>query len=134
MEEPNRADLDDSSTPAVAAVARMTEHAGDMAARATESVAGFGRRTVEQLDAQRHPASQTLNRTAAALHRRADAVAGAAHATADRLQATADYVGGHDMKAMSTDAQGLVRRYPGPALLVAGILGFLVARAVRPRA
>lgn len=134
MDEQDRTDFKHMPARAADAAGRVADEVADVAASAKDTVTGFGRRTIEQLDAQRHPASQTLNRTASVVHRQADAAAGAAHAAADTLQATADYVGGHDVKAMSMDALGLVRRYPGPALLVAGMLGFIVARAARARA
>ena len=99
----------------------------------TRDAVDFGRKTVENIDAQRRPAASTLDHTASALHQQADKVAGVAHATADRLHATADYVRTQDMKSMANDAVDLVRRYPGPALAAAAAVGFLVARVVRPR-
>jgi ElaB/YqjD/DUF883 family membrane-anchored ribosome-binding protein len=112
---------------------RWQEQFGEKAAQARDAVTDFGRKTVDSIDAQRGPAAGTLDQTASALHRQADKVAGVAHATADTLQSTADYVRAHDMKAMAKDVEGLVRRYPGPALAAAAAVGFLVARMLRPR-
>ena len=105
----------------------------EKAVQAKDAVADFGRKTVDNIDAQRGPAAATLDHTASALHQQADRVAGVAHATADKLHATADYVRTKDMKSMADDVVDLVRRYPGPALAAAAAVGFFVARAVRPR-
>lgn len=53
-----------------------------------------------------------------------------AQAAADRLGTTADYMRSHDAKRMMSDVETVVRNNPGPALLVAAALGFLVGRAV----
>ena len=123
----------ESNTPApgTATVTRMKDLVGDKAEQAKDAVSDFGRKTVESIDAQRGPAAVTLDQTASVLHRQADKVAGAAHATADTLQATAQYVRENDLKAMAKDVEDLVRRYPGPALAVAAVVGFVVARVVR---
>lgn len=42
--------------------------------------------------------------------------------------ATADYVRKTDLKSMMAEAQRIVKNNPGPALLTAAVLGFLVAR------
>ena len=122
-------DASNATAQAANAVNKMKEQIADTAVQAKD----FGRKTVENIDAQRGPAAVTLDHTASALHQRADQVAGAAHATADSLHATADYVRTQDMKSMANDAVDLVRRYPGPALAAAAAVGFLVARVVRPR-
>jgi ElaB/YqjD/DUF883 family membrane-anchored ribosome-binding protein len=114
-------------------MAKITEQVVEASGQVKAAVADVGRRTVDSLDAQRHPAAAALERTASALHQQTESVAGAAHATADTLDATADYVRKNDMKAMAKDVRGLVRRYPGSALAVAGAAGFLVARMFRSR-
>jgi hypothetical protein len=40
------------------------------------------------------------------------------------------YVQTHDLPAMLDDLNRLVRRYPGPSIVVAAALGFLVERAL----
>ena len=112
----------------------IADQVGERVELAKESAADFGRKTVESIDARRHPAAGSLDYTASALHNQADKVAGMAHATADKLQATADYVRQNDMTAMAKDVEGLVRRYPGPALAAAVVLGVLVGRAAWTRA
>lgn len=53
-----------------------------------------------------------------------------AQAAADRLGTTADYVRSHDAKRMMADVETVVRNNPGPALLIAAAMGFLIGRAV----
>ena len=60
----------------------------------------------------------------------ADKVASAAHKTADAVGTAADYVRGKDMKSILADVQRLVKNNPGPALLTAGVIGFLIARSM----
>jgi hypothetical protein len=44
------------------------------------------------------------------------------------LASTADYIRDNDLKSMMTDVQTLVKKNPGPALLTAAALGFMMAR------
>jgi len=124
---------DGNSSSLAGTAARIKEQVGEKAVQAKEAVVDFGRKTVENIDAQRGSAAGTLDQTASVLHEQADRVAGAARATADRLRATADYVRKQDLKAMTTDVEELVRRYPGPALAVAAVVGFMTARVLRTR-
>jgi hypothetical protein len=54
-----------------------------------------------------------------------------AHDTADKLRTAADYIRETDLKAMGEDLKDIVKRYPGPALAAAALLGFIVARGFR---
>jgi hypothetical protein len=54
-----------------------------------------------------------------------------AHVAADKLEAAAHYVRETDLKAMGEDLKDVVKRYPGPALAAAAVLGFIVARSFR---
>jgi len=127
-------DLHTEPAPGTGVVAKMTERVNEPATPAVAAVADAGRHAVEGIDAQRRPAAMRLDHTVSALHQQTDRVAGVAHSAADKLRATADYVRNHDLKAMAKDVEGLVRRYPGQALLAAAVMGFLVARVVRTRA
>jgi hypothetical protein len=42
-----------------------------------------------------------------------------------------DYIRETDLKGMGEDVKEVVKRYPGPALAAAAVLGFIVARAFR---
>ena len=53
-----------------------------------------------------------------------------AHAAAERVDTTATYLRDHDMKKMMTDLSTVVKNNPGPSLLAAVGIGFLVGRAL----
>jgi len=123
---------------ATAARMKLSERAAEV----KEKVADFGRKTVDNLDESRKGTAGALDQTAAKLHSSgeqlsgaahaaADQISGVAHGTADRLQAAADYIRDTDVKRMSEDLKDIVKRYPGPALAAAAVLGFIVARGFR---
>ena len=96
--------------------------------------AEMGQKVVDKIDENRGAAASGLETAASALRERAgtlpggERVANAAHATADAVGVAADYVRENDLKAMMADVQKLVKNNPGPALLTAAALGFLIAR------
>ena len=96
--------------------------------------AEMGQKVSDTIDENRGVAASGLESAAGALRERADTlpggerVANAAHATADAVGVAADYVRDNDVKAMMGDVQKLVKNNPGPALLIAAALGFLIAR------
>jgi ElaB/YqjD/DUF883 family membrane-anchored ribosome-binding protein len=110
-----------------AARMKISEKAADV----KEKVADFGRRAVDSIDDSRKTAAGALDRTASTLHSSGDQLSDAAHAAANKLHATADYVRQTDLKGMAADVQDVVKRYPGPSLAIAAVLGFLVARGFR---
>ena len=97
---------------------------------------GLGQAAAESLDEQRSAAAGKLDSAASTIHEKADKIPGgdtarsAAHTAADALSSTADYVRENDLKSMLADVQKLVKNNPGPALLTAAVLGFLVARSL----
>lgn len=101
----------------------------------SRAAGGIGQAAADRIDENRSTAAGGLDSAASALHRSADSlpggesVKGAAHTAADALSSTADYVRENDVKSMLADVQKLVKANPGPALLTAAVLGFLVARA-----
>ena len=114
----------------------------DTAAEVKEKVTDFGRKTLDNIDESRKSTAGALDQTAAKLHSGGEQLSGAAHAAAheisgvahdaaDKLQAAADYIRSRDVKRMGEDLKDIVKRYPGPALAVAAVLGFLVARGFR---
>ncbi|MGC4050235.1 MAG: hypothetical protein QM757_12695 [Paludibaculum sp.] len=58
-----------------------------------------------------------------------ETISGLTHSAADKLSETAEYVREHDVDTMMTDVKKVVRRNPGPSLLIAAVIGFLVGRA-----
>jgi ElaB/YqjD/DUF883 family membrane-anchored ribosome-binding protein len=123
---------------ATAARMKLSEKAADV----KEQVADLGRKTVDALDDSRKSGAGALGQTAAKLHSGgdqltgaahtvADQLSGVAHSTADKLEAAADYIRATDLKAIGEDLKDIVKRHPGPALAVAAVLGFVVARSLR---
>jgi hypothetical protein len=123
---------------ATAARKKLSETAADV----KERVADFGRKTVGNIDESRKNTAGALDQAAAKLHSggeqlsgaahtAADQISGVAHGTADKLQAAADYIREKNFKGIGEDLKDVVKRYPGPALAAAAVLGFLVARGLR---
>jgi ElaB/YqjD/DUF883 family membrane-anchored ribosome-binding protein len=119
-----------TGTGAAGTAARMKEQVSEKAGDIKEKVSDFGRKAVEKIDDSRQSAADVLDQTASSLHSGGDKLSGAAHSAANSIQATAEYVRQTDVKGMAADVGELVKRYPGPALAAAAILGFLVARGL----
>lgn len=134
MNNQQNKDVNRAASSASGGVQSMTDQVAEKAREAKDAAADFGRRTVDGIDAQRLPAAAALDHTASNLQEQADRVTGVVHAAAGKLRTTADYVRKNNLKAMGKDVEELVRRYPGQALVAAAVIGFFVARAVRPRA
>ncbi len=119
------------------AAAKAKDKVADAANRTKEKVSNLGRQAAEQVDAKRGPAADTLEDTAATLHEKAEdlpggeAVKSVAHSAAEKLESTAGYIREHDVSAMLSDVENVVRRNPGPSLLIAATIGFLIGRAFR---
>jgi ElaB/YqjD/DUF883 family membrane-anchored ribosome-binding protein len=74
----------------------------------------FGKKVADTLDEKKDAAG--------------DKIAGAARTATDAIDTTADYVRERDVKGMLADVRKVVRNNPGPALVTAAALGFLIAR------
>lgn len=110
--------------------------------RVEEKVLDLSRSAVTAIDDKRSVAAGTIASAAERLHHGGDKLtemantssakaAGVAHSAADSLQRGADYIRDHDLKAMVDSVERYVRGNPGKALVVAGFVGFLTARALR---
>jgi ElaB/YqjD/DUF883 family membrane-anchored ribosome-binding protein len=103
-------------------------------AQAKATAFGVGELAADKIDEKRGAAAGGLDSAADTLRDKADTlpggekVASAAHTAADALASTAEYIRENDLKGMMADVQSLVKKNPGPALLTAAALGFLVAR------
>jgi len=84
-----------------------------------------------KLDGVRHSAADRLHDAANSVRHGGAAVAGAAQSTAKKLSSSADYLESHDAKRMMKDLIEVVKKHPGRSLLIAGVLGFFIARALR---
>jgi ElaB/YqjD/DUF883 family membrane-anchored ribosome-binding protein len=118
------------------AVGNVRDQASNAMGDAAETVSDAGRKAARKFDDGRQMAADGLNSAAEAVHSRADALPGGprvqqfARRAADRLSGTADYVRSHDAQHMVSDVEDLVKKNPGPALLVAAAFGFLIGRAM----
>ena len=113
----------------------VTEKVSDAATEVKDKVADLGRTAAGKINENRGAAASGLERAASTVHETAaslpggEKVAELAHSTADKLTTTAEYVRDHDVNSIMTDVERLVKNSPGPALLIAGVIGFLVGRA-----
>lgn len=115
----------------------VKDKVADAAATAKQKASEVGRQAGEQIDAKRGPAADSLQSAASAIHEKADSLPGGetvksvAHSAAEKLDSTAGYIREHDVQAMLSDVENMVRRNPGPSLLIAAGIGFLIGRAFR---
>jgi ElaB/YqjD/DUF883 family membrane-anchored ribosome-binding protein len=113
----------------------VTEKANEVASQVKDKVADLGRSAADKIDANRDAAASGLESAANTLHEKAESLPGGekvvslAHSTADKLSSTAEYVREHDVRSMMADVEQLVKNNPGPSLLAAAVVGFLVGRA-----
>lgn len=113
----------------------VSEKAADVTAQVRDKAADLGRMAADKIDENREGAATRLDRAAAALDEKADSLPGGervadmAHAAAGKVSATADYVRTHDANRMVWDVERLVKNNPGPSLLAAAVLGFIIGRA-----
>ena len=121
----------ESGQSSAAATATAKERISEKAADIKEKVSDFGRKTVDRIDQSRQSAADALDQTASTIHSSGNKVSDAAHSAADSVQSTANYVRRTNLKGMAGDVQDIVTRYPGVALTVAAVFGFLVARTLR---
>jgi len=124
---------------------QLADEATNVARKAKESLADtaktvkdktqeFVRDAMNKIEENRVSAAGALHNAASTLHQKADRLPNTpdmAHSAADKVDAVANYLQGHDTKQMMADVETVVRRNPGPSLLVAGALGFLIGRAFR---
>ena len=103
--------------------------------QAASRAAQLGRKAAEAIDERKETLAEGMQSAANTLREKADSLPGgekvarAAHTTADAMERAADYVREQDMQEMLSDAQQIVKRHPGAALLTAAAVGFLLARA-----
>ncbi len=115
---------------------------GNLISRAQDKVAGMGRDLVAAVDGKRESAANAMTNAAGQLHQGGDRIANAAHGgaekveslahgAADSLRSGADFVRDHDLKAMLESVENYVRKNPGTAMIVAGLVGFMAAHVIR---
>jgi ElaB/YqjD/DUF883 family membrane-anchored ribosome-binding protein len=118
------------------AASDVTDKISNAASTAQSKVSELGRTAADKVDENRDAAASGLKSVASTLHEKADSlpggekVTGLAHSAADTLSSTADYVRDHDVNSMMADLERLVKNNPGPSLLAAAAIGFLVGRTL----
>jgi|SRR6185369_2293655 len=108
----------------------LPDQVADAAFAVKDKVNDLSRSATEKLEATRVAAAGGLDSTASALHNSGERVADLAHGTADKLKSSAKYLRKNDVPRIFSDLGGIVRKNPGMSLLVAGFVGFAVARAL----
>jgi ElaB/YqjD/DUF883 family membrane-anchored ribosome-binding protein len=115
----------------------VKEKVTDTANTARQKVSDAGRQATDKLDEKRGPTADALQSAASTIHQRAEdlpggeTVKGVAHSAAEKLESTAGYIREHDVRSMLGDVEQIVKRNPGPSLLVAAAIGFLIGRTFR---
>jgi len=111
------------------------EKIAEVGAQARDKASELGRTAVDKLDQSRESAAGGLQSTAASLRSTGQSgsqgIANMANKAADSLEQTAQYMREHDVRGMVGDVEQVVRRNPGPALIAAAAVGFLLGSALR---
>jgi hypothetical protein len=89
-----------------------------------------GTRAADRADQARLGAAAGLDSVASTLHQKGEQVASAAHGAADSVAYGAEYLRDNDVRTMVSDLVEVIRRNPGPSLLGAAVLGFMLGRAL----
>jgi ElaB/YqjD/DUF883 family membrane-anchored ribosome-binding protein len=115
---------------------RIGDKMSDAATAAKATVSDFGRNTAATVDENRGAAARGLQTAASTLRQNADnlpvgeKVTGFAHSAADTLTSTAEYVRDHDVRSMMSDLERVVKNNPGPSLLAAAAVGFVIGMGI----
>lgn len=118
----------------------LGDRANEIGSSAGQKANEVARAAADEVSSQRGNAASGLESAASTLHSKADRLPGGekvskfAHSAADKLSSTADYVRDADMARIRGDVERVVRNNPGPSLLAAAVVGFLVARTLSHRA
>jgi ElaB/YqjD/DUF883 family membrane-anchored ribosome-binding protein len=145
--EPNAPRMPNPSrTPAPEAAREMGDRVADAASQAKETVSEYAsqakekaaelaRTAAQKVDEGRVSAANAMESTASTLRTSGQTsgqkITSMANTAADTLQSTAEYMRQHDVRGMMGDLEQMVRRNPGPSLIAAAAVGFLLATAVR---
>ena len=106
----------------------------DAASEAKQKVSDLGRSAADKIDQNRESAASGLESAANTLRDKASSLPGGENVTAlaqnaaEKLTNTADYVRTHDVNGMMSDLERLVKNNPGPSLVAAAAIGFLLGR------
>jgi ElaB/YqjD/DUF883 family membrane-anchored ribosome-binding protein len=129
---------DEAKDAASGVISKVQDKAREVGDKARD----LGRNAVSAIDAKREPLANGLSNAAGSLHSTGDKasqfaqdaagkVSELAHGAAEKLQSGAEYVRDHDLNDMVSSVNRFVKKNPGVALLAAGVVGFVAARALR---
>ena len=107
------------------------EKMSDAATQFKSRVSEYGRAAADRIEDTRMAAANGLDNTASALQASGDRMTGFAQSTADKLSSTAEYLRSHSARRMMGDLGTAVKNNPGPSLIAALAIGFLMGRAMR---
>jgi uncharacterized protein YjbJ (UPF0337 family) len=116
---------------------RISEATSSGVGKVKEQLGEAADRAKSRIDSARQPVADKLHGAADTIREQAsrlpggEKVAGVAQGAADTLESSAAYIESHDAQQMAQDLLAIVKRHPAQALIFAGALGFLVARALR---
>ena len=132
-----------NNLPGNGSLSDLTETAGQRVTQVTQdaraAAADMARSAGSKVEDGRIGAANQLEGAASAVRQHAAELPGGprvqqfAHRAADGLTHTADYLRTADARRLRGDVETIVRDNPGPALLVAAVFGFLVARSLTTR-
>ena len=120
----------DLSDDTLGASAGMSADAMGRPPQGKTTAEDLSRKASRKAEQIRTSAAEGLDSAASAMQSGGARVASAAQRTGEALASGADYVRAHDARDMMDDLMEIVRNNPGPALLGAVALGFIVGRAV----
>jgi ElaB/YqjD/DUF883 family membrane-anchored ribosome-binding protein len=113
------------------------DYAADAASQAKEKAAELSRTAAAKIDEGRLGAASSMQGAASSLRTSGqstgEAISSFANTAADKLENSAAYVREHNVNQMMGDVEQLVRRNPGPSLIAAAAVGFLLGAALRPK-
>jgi hypothetical protein len=109
----------------------LTDKAQDAKASTANALAWTATSLHSRTDKMSRLAHSATEKTATSLHSQTDKMSKLAHSAADRIQVGADYLRKRDVERIMDDVRGLVKKYPGRSLAVAGISVFLIVRLFR---
>lgn len=115
----------------------VKDKVADAATTAKQKISDVSQQAADKIDEKRGPAADAMESAASSIHEKAERLPGGetvrsvAHSAADKLESTAGYIREHDVRAMFSDVEDIVKRNPGPSLLIAVAVGFLIGRAFR---
>src|ERR1700683_2386012 len=100
------------------------------ASEARSAAAELAHKASRKVDQVRATAADSLDTAASAVDKGGERVASAAHGAAGAISSGAQCVRAHGARHMIDDLAQLVKNNPGPALLGAAALGFVLGRAL----